>query len=55
MTEFLLFQRQVERDGLRSLPADTWSGQFSVGYREFFAIDAFVRGTSGDDAFLVQT
>lgn len=55
MTEFLLFQRQVERDGLRSLPADTWSGQFLVGYREFFAIDAFVRGTSGDDAFLVQT
>lgn len=26
MTEFLLFQRQVERDGLRSLPADTGPG-----------------------------
>lgn len=55
MTEFLLFQRQIERDRLRSLPADTWSGQFSVGYREHFPADAFVRDMSGHDAFLVQT
>jgi hypothetical protein len=55
MTEFLLFQRQIERDRLRSLPVDTWSGQFSVGCREYFAADAFVRDMSEDDAFLVQT
>lgn len=55
MAEFLLFQRQIARDSLRSLPADMWSGQFSVGYRENFAADAFAYGTSGDDAFLVQT
>lgn len=55
MTEFLLFQRQIARDNLRSLPADIWSGQFSVGYREHFASDAFVHGRNGDDAFLVQT
>lgn len=55
MTEFLLFQRQMVRDRLRSLPADMWSGQCSVGYREHFAADTFVRSTSGDDALLVRT
>lgn len=55
MAQFLLIQRRVARDSLRSLPADMWSGQFSVGYRENFAADAFAYGMNGDDAFLVQT
>ncbi len=54
MIEFLLFQRQIERDGLCALPAGTWSGQFSVGYREFFSPDAFRRGRSDDEGIFIE-